>query len=92
MNILLKTSRGRGELRQRQGTRFCKGEGRRRGGGAGAETELVYLRNCIVTVILMSNKFHKQTKPLVLDYLVSGWWCEAQSLIKGWLEKHILYT
>ena len=73
MNILLRTSRGRGGK-----GRECDFIRRRE---RGVEIELVYLRNCIVTLILTLNKFHKLTN--------RG---ELQSLIKGCLEKHILYT
>ena len=65
MSILLKTSGGR------------RGKGREcnfvRGRERGEETELVYLRNCIVTLIPMLNTFYKQTNKACSAGLVGGW-------------------
>ena len=56
MNILLKASGEEG--RQRQGTRFCKGEGQ--------GVELVYLRNCIVTLLSTDHNTCLTTNHFVL--------------------------
>ena len=65
MNILLRTSGGRG------------GKGREcdfvRGRKRGLEAEFVYLRNCIVTLIPTLNKFHKLTNKACSAGLVGGW-------------------
>ena len=65
MNILLRTSAGRG------------GKGREcdfvRWRERGVEIEFVYLRNCIVTLILMLNKFHKLTNKACSAGLVGRW-------------------
>ena len=65
MNILLRTSGGRGG-----GGRECNFL---RGMERGVEREFVYLRNCIVALILMSNKFQKITNKACGAGLVGGW-------------------
>ena len=58
-------------------------------GGGEAETE---------SLILLGRRGEAETESLilwfaVLELLVGGWlWREAQSLIQGLLETHILYT
>ena len=65
MSILLKTSGGRGGKGRE--CNFERGRERRE------ETELVYLRNCIVTLIPMLNTFYKQTNKARSAGLVGGW-------------------
>ena len=71
MNILLRTSGGRGGKGREYD--FVRGRERGRGSGREVETEFVYLRNCIVTLIVRLNKFNKLTNKACRAGLVGGW-------------------
>ena len=58
---------GRGGGRQRQGMQFVRGR------EMGVEREFVYLRNCIVALIMTSNKLNKITNKACGAGLVGGW-------------------
>ena len=65
MNILLRTSGGTGD-KDRECNFVRRSE-------RGVDTEFVYLRNCIVTVIPRLNKFQKLTNKACSAGFVGGW-------------------